>query len=150
MLKQLKALIEGAAPAGEDSDCDLDLAFAAMLVEAARIDESYDDVERTRIDQILAEEFELDAEGAAKLRGRAELAQAEANDLYKFSKVVKEALSHDEKIAFVERLWEVAYADGDRDSYEDYLVRRLLGLIHVSDRESGEARRRAQARVAGG
>ena len=30
-------------------------------------------------------------------------------------------------------LWKVAYADGVLDAYEDMLLRRIAGLIHVSD-----------------
>ena len=44
-------------------------------------------------------------------------------------------------------LWEVAYADGALHDYESNLMRRLAGLLHVSDRDSGEARKRAIERL---
>ena len=44
-------------------------------------------------------------------------------------------------------LWTVALADGVIHDYEANLVRRVCGLLYVSDRESGEARKRAQAQT---
>jgi len=44
-------------------------------------------------------------------------------------------------------LWEVVYADGHLDDYESNLLRRVAGLIHVSDRERGDARRRVLDRL---
>jgi len=47
----------------------------------------------------------------------------------------------------IEMLWEVAYADGQLHDYEANLLRRITGLLYVSDRESGEARKRVLARL---
>ena len=44
-------------------------------------------------------------------------------------------------------LWEVAYADGELHDYEANLMRRVTGLLFVSDQESGEARKRALERL---
>jgi uncharacterized tellurite resistance protein B-like protein len=44
-------------------------------------------------------------------------------------------------------LWEVAYADGVLDEYEDSLLRRVGGLIYVPDRERGMARQRVLRRL---
>jgi uncharacterized tellurite resistance protein B-like protein len=50
-------------------------------------------------------------------------------------------------VELIEMLWEVAYADGVLDEYEDSLLRRVGGLIYVPDRERGEARRRVLKRL---
>ena len=60
----------------------------------------------------------------------------------RFSRAVKDAVPHEERIWLIERVWEVAQADGVMDHYEANLVRRLCGLLYVSDKESGLARRR--------
>ena len=49
----------------------------------------------------------------------------------------------------IEMLWDVACADGVIHDFEANLVRRVAGLIHVSDRDSGAARKRALARMGG-
>ena len=120
-------------------------AFAALLVEAARADEDYTDQERRLIDRTLATKFALSAPDAAALRVAAEADQAEANDLYKFTSVLKDAMSREEKIALIEDLWRVVLTDDTRDPHEEMVIRRLLGLIHLEDRESQLARRRVEA-----
>ncbi|MEM6850809.1 MAG: TerB family tellurite resistance protein [Pseudomonadota bacterium] len=146
MLEKLKDFLSGSPTSADDKGPSLDVAFTALLVEAARIDDQYDDSEKALIDRIIADEFDLNAGEAADLRARAEADQAQALDHYRYSSVVKQALDETQRAAFVERLWEVVLADGKRDQYEDYLIRRLIGLIHVSDQESGAARKRAEAR----
>jgi uncharacterized tellurite resistance protein B-like protein len=52
-----------------------------------------------------------------------------------------------ERVGMIEMLWEVVYADGRVDDYEANLLRRVGGLIYVSDRDRGEARKRVEARL---
>ena len=47
----------------------------------------------------------------------------------------------------IEMLWQVAFADGNVDMYESNLIRRVAGLIFVSDVERGRAKKRVQARL---
>jgi uncharacterized tellurite resistance protein B-like protein len=61
--------------------------------------------------------------------------------------VIKAKFSLEERIDLMEMLWEVVYADGELHHYEANLMRRLAGLLHVSDRDVGAARKRAQARL---
>ena len=58
-----------------------------------------------------------------------------------------ERLDAAERIRVIEMLWEVAYADGVLTGDEDALVRRVAGLLYVSDRDRGEARRRVLKRL---
>ena len=123
-------------------------AVAALLVEAARADDHYDDREKAIIDKSLASKFELSAEDAADLRAAGESAQDGALDIQRFTRIAKQ-MSRKEKIAFVERLWEIVLSDGERDPFEDALIRRICGLIYLDDRESGAARARVAARLQG-
>lgn len=122
---------------------DNHLAVAALLVEAARIDETYTDEESQIIDQALAKKFSLPQEEASALRTRGEEAQEKAVDIHRFSKIAKQ-MPTDEKIELIETMWTIVLSDGDRDTYEDTLIRRICGLIYVDDRSSGEARQRAE------
>ena len=63
-------------------------AVAALLVEAARGDDVYTDEEKALIDHMLMTQFSLPADESAAVRVKAEEAQAAANDLYGFSRVV--------------------------------------------------------------
>jgi len=115
--------------------------------EAARTDGVYDPSERLRIDRVLATRYGLTAAQAAALRAQGELAQAEAVDLVRFTRAIKDAVPHAERIAVIEALWEVIYADGTREMYESALMRKLCGLLHVEDRDAGLARQRVAGRM---
>lgn len=142
MLDKLRSLLAGPARPREAAP-DLALAVAALLVEAARADEVYDDREKEIIDAALAEQFGLAPGEAAALRARAEEAQAQANDLHKFTKIAK-TMDAAHKIQLVERLWRIVLSDSRRDPHEDSLIRRVCSLIYVADPESGAARHRAE------
>ena len=60
---------------------------------------------------------------------------------------VKDGFDQEERIRLIEMLWEVAYADGELHDYEASLMRRITGLLYISDRDSGEARQRVLARL---
>lgn len=130
----------------EDAAGDLQRAVAALFVEAARADENYEEGEKALIDKSLAAKFSLSPEEAAALRAKGEEAQSAATDIQRFTRRAKE-LSKEEKVALIEGLWEVILSDGERDSFEDTLMRRICGLIYVDDRVSGEARQRVEAKL---
>lgn len=128
----------------EPEDNALPRAVAALLVEAARADEEYTDEERSMIDRVLVKQFDLDAEKALAIRSEAEKAQEEANDLYQFSRVVKDGLDREGKMKLVEDMWRIVLSDDERDPHEEMIIRRLVGLIHLEDTDSAAARRRAE------
>ena len=118
------------------------IAVAALLVEAARADDVYLEAERDMIDRILAERYALSAEQVRDLRSAGEKAQAEASDLVRFTRAVKESIPFEDRIEVIEAVWRVIYADDERDPDEGALIRRLAGLLYVPDRDAGLARQR--------
>jgi len=123
------------------------LAAAALLVEAACLDGDFDAAERHKIREIVQDKFELSGEEADTLLAEAETAQSEANHLVRFTRALKDAYPLEERDALIEMLWEVVYADGVVHEYEANLLRRVTGLLYVSDRDSGAARKRVLARL---
>ena len=122
----------------------LHLAVAALMIEAATADQRFDDKERAVITAALKENFSLIEADAEALVEAASEAQKNAVDIQRFTRVAKE-MDLDEKIRFIESLWRIVLSDDERDPYEETLIRQVCGLIYISDRESGEARRRVEA-----
>lgn len=148
MIRRLKAWLLGeAAGADGNPDDDLHLAAAALLVEAASLDDNFTETERRTIAASLESRFGLAPDEVEALIGRASSAVAESAQLYGFTRTLKDRLQPEERIRIIEMLWEVACADGKVDSYESGLVRRVAGLLFVPDRESGEARQRVLTRL---
>jgi uncharacterized tellurite resistance protein B-like protein len=149
MLKRLKHMLLAGQAENKPSRkrSDLKLAAAALLVEAATLDGTFDTAERATIERLLKGHFDLDDAQVTNLISDAEITIQDTNELYTLARTVKDALEIDERTAIIEMLWEVAYADGELHNYESNLVRRLSGLLYVSDRDSGDARKRVLARL---
>lgn len=121
---------------------DARAAIAAVLVMAARADGQYDAGEQLMIDRVLAARFKLNPDQTKGLREEGEAAEAEAIDLYQFSRSIKAAIPHDDRVAIIEELWRVVLADGVRDPHEDSLMRQMTDRLGLSDMDSQLARRR--------
>ena len=126
---------------------DLQIAAAALLIEAARLDEDEHPDEMRAVRRLLQERFDLGDEETDHVIELASERQERSVELHSFTHVIKTRFSHDERVQLIEMLWEVVYADGRLHDFEANLMRRIGGLIHVSDRERGEARKRALQRL---
>jgi uncharacterized tellurite resistance protein B-like protein len=150
MLDRIHRLLSGrppeAQPAGHSFE-ERQLAAAALMVEAATMDSTFEAAERDRIGELIQERFALGAEEAADLIAEAERAVAASVQWHGFTSAIKDGFDHAERVELIEMLWEVTYADGRLHDYEASLLRRIAGLLYVSDRESGEARKRVLARL---
>lgn len=152
MLKSLRKLVgleETPQDAGIASSHEemVRLAAAVLMVEAAHLDGSFDETEQQAIRGILERHFQLSQEDADTLLLRAQTHQEEADHLHRFTAAIKDGFSEEERTELIELLWEVVYADGQLHPYEANLLRRIGGLIYVSDRERGAARKRVIARL---
>jgi len=144
MLSLLKRLT---APAPKQlDDADARLALSALLVRVARSDNQYDMVEAAEITRILMERFALDHQSAEELRAEAEDIETNAPDTVRFTRAIKEAVAYDHRASVVEALWDVVLSDGVRDHHEDGLMRLVVNLLGINDRDSALARHRVQAR----
>lgn len=151
MINRIKRLFEaaGSPPPAENNDAnELHHAAAALLAEVALSDDGVDDAERAAIRRLMAERFGLSESEALALAEAAETSAEDSTHLIRFTRVIKDNYTPDERIELIEMIWEVVYADGVLHDHEDSLLRRIAGLIYVSDRDRGAARKRVLARIA--
>ncbi|MFC1684343.1 TerB family tellurite resistance protein [Pseudomonadota bacterium] len=116
---------------GQDTPHTLQLATTALLFEMMRMDDEMHAQEHSVIKKSIQEKFELSASETAHLL---ELAQAEAEgatDYHQFTRLINNGFSMDQKVKVIEYLWQIAYADGDLDKYEEHLVRKIAELLYV-------------------
>jgi uncharacterized tellurite resistance protein B-like protein len=149
MLDKIKSFLTGEpAPTRTGRFDELQIAVVALLVRAASTaDSKFDETERATIARLAASHFNLGAEDVAALIDAAVSAEAATLDLHRWAQAIKKHYEESERIALIEKMWEVVYADGVLDDYEANLLRRIAGLIYVPDRESGQARQRVMARL---
>ena len=151
MIDRIRALFAkldaGGATGAPSEPPDKPLAAAALLVEAACQDGTFDAEERRTVRVLVRRHFALTDAETESLLAEAEAAQSQANHLLRFTRAVKDAYAPEERHQLLEMMWEVAYADGELHAYEANLLRRVAGLLYVPDRESGAARKRVLARL---
>lgn len=150
MINRIKSFMDQlqAAPEArvDPSIDDLHLAAAALLMEAARMDDAVDQDERERIAQLVRWRFGLSDAETAALVAEAERVTEDLSQWYGFTAAIRGGFSDTQRIQLIEMLWDVAYADGELHDMEANLLRRIAGLLYVSDRDSGLARQRVLAR----
>ena len=109
---------------------------AALLVHAAQIDEKYTEVEKQIIKKALVKIYKINDKESEDLISKAEKIEQESNQIIEFTKEIKKN-SMEFRIKVIEILWEIVYSDGANDSYESNLIRRVCGLLYVSDKDNG-------------
>ncbi|MBC7950922.1 MAG: TerB family tellurite resistance protein [Rhodospirillaceae bacterium] len=124
----------------------LRLAVATLLVEAATLDGHFDESERACVLALLSARFDLDQGGALCLLAKAQEAANQSVQLVGMTQLVKNSFDYGQRVELLEMLWDVAYADGQIHDYEANLLRRMAGLVYVSDQDAGAARKRVVAR----
>tara|TARA_Y100000590_G_scaffold125869_1_gene143929 strand:- start:8 stop:433 length:426 start_codon:yes stop_codon:yes gene_type:complete len=110
--------------------------IASLLIHAAKIDNNYTKVEEEIIKKTLISLNKIDLNEAEKLLKEAEKKEQESNQLIEFTKEIKKS-STEFKHKIIEILWKIVYSDGASDDFESNLIRRVCGLLYVSDRDSG-------------
>jgi len=115
-----------------DRDGALRLATAILMVEIARADHVFEESEFERLLELIASHFELSSGDAADLVVSASEATKDVVHLHEFTQLLRKNLTDAEKGRVVGLLWQIAYADGRLDKYEDSLVLKISDLLYVS------------------
>jgi len=111
--------------------------IAALLVNAAKIDEEYTNKEK-QIILLFIKSFLQDKNISANdILKKAEELENNSNQLLTFTKTIKEE-SITFKSLIIKELWKIILSDNDSDMYESNLIRKICGLIYFPDKLSGE------------
>ncbi len=132
MIDALKKLFE--TPPSESPAVQqhrLRLAAAALLIETARADFSEDEAEHQALRELLCSTLELTQAEVARLLEQASNRLDQATSLYEFTRVINDCYSPAQKLQLISAMWQVAYADGNLDKYEEHLIRQVAELTFV-------------------
>ena len=97
---------------------------------------NYTDVEKDIIKKALISLNAITPNDAEELLKKAEKIEQESNQIVAFTREIKKN-SMEFRLKIIEILWKIVYSDGSSDSYESNLIRRVCGLLYISDRDSG-------------
>ena len=116
---------------------------AALLIHAAKIDENYTEIEKKIIKKALIDLNNISSDQAEELIKQAEKKEEEQNQIVEFTKEIKKH-SMKYRLNIIEIIWKIVYSDSSTDIYESNLIRRICGLLYVSDKDNGIIKTKVQ------
>lgn len=130
-----------------DPEARLRLAAAALMVEVMRADFVAAEAEKTEVLAAVRRHLGLAEQETAELVALAEAEAEGAVCLYEFTRLIHESFDAERKVRLLEELWRVAFADRVLEAQEEFLIRKIAGLLHVPHADFIAARQRARRRV---
>ena len=145
MLNSLKNIFQQSKNETQESNSNKQLSLlCGLMLEAAQVDGKIDQIEIDKISKTLSENFQED-----QLEVESELQNSlkeidDQKSLHSFTSKLNKEFSNEKKDLLIETLWEIILSDGKVHEFESNLIRRLAGLLYISDVSCGNARKRAQ------
>ncbi|MCP4983963.1 MAG: TerB family tellurite resistance protein [Gammaproteobacteria bacterium] len=136
--------IETVETSPENLEHSLQVATAVLLVEITRADFIVEASEKLRLRELLEQQFRL---SALELDALLEQAEADADRMVSIQHVTRllnQHYDHEMKRRVVEMMWQMVYADGEKDHYEEHLIRQVADLLYISHSEFIQARHLAE------
>ena len=128
-----------------DIEHALRVATAVLLVEVARADFIIVLSEKLRLRELLEQQFHLSTQELDALLEEAEADADRMVSIQHVTRLLNEHYDHAMKRQVVEMMWQLVYADGEKDHYEEHLIRQVADLLYVSHSEFIQARHKAEA-----
>jgi len=130
----------------EENDKDIDI-LAGLMIEAANTDGAVSSDEVNKISLSLINVFKEDPKDVKLVLSRALDNKDNSHSLHFYTSKLNKSFSHEKKLLLIEVLWEVILSDNEIHDFESNLLRRLAGLLYISDIECGNAKKRAKYKV---
>jgi uncharacterized tellurite resistance protein B-like protein len=124
----------------KDGAGDVNLATCALLLELAHIDGKFSKQERDNITGIFKTKYGLSEQEVKELIESSESELEKSIDLWKFTNLINQNYTLEEKLKVIETVWEVAYSDGELEKHEDYLVHKVATLLRLSHKQLIDAK----------
>ena len=142
MLKKIKEYISDLGnesseiPNQEQKDTEIiNNACAALLIETALADKVFNEDELISMQQTLKKVYKIDEKDIEELINESKKKISESTSLYEYTRLINDFCDYKDKIRLVNNLWSIAFADQQLDKYEEHLIRKISGLLHVSHKD---------------
>ena len=121
--------------------------LSGLMIEAAYTDGQIDDNEINKIKLILIDVFEENPNDVDLVLNEGIRNKNNSKSLHYYTSFINKNFSEERKLLLIEVLWEIVLSDGKIHDYESNLIRRLAGLLYISDVNSGNARKKALNKI---
>ena len=120
----------------KESSNNKNILVTALLIHAAKIDENYTEIEKKIITKAIINLNEISPDEAEEILKLAEKKEEESNQIVEFTREIKQ-YPMEFRLKIIEIIWKIVYSDGTSDNYESNLIRRICGLLYISDKDNG-------------
>ena len=127
----------------EKENTEIDI-LSGLMIEAANTDGEVTQEELNKISESLINVFKEDPKSVEVSLTKAFENKDNLKSLYYYTSKLNKSYSNENKIKLIEVLWEIILADNEIHDFETNLIRRLAGLLYISDVECGNAKIRAR------
>ena len=110
-------------------------ACAALLIETALADKVFNEDELTSMQQTLKNVYKVNEKDIEELINESKKKVSESTSLYEYTRLINDFCDYEDKIRLINNLWSIAFADQQLDKYEEHLIRKISGLLHVSHKD---------------
>ena len=110
-------------------------ACAALLIETALADKVFNEEELISMKQTLNKVYKVDEKDIVDLINESKKKVSESTSLYEYTRLINDLCNYEDKIRLISNLWSIAFADQHLDKYEEYLIRKISDLLHVSHKD---------------
>ena len=147
MIKLLKDILSNNISEEDKVDTKNLEILSGLMIEAAYTDGQIDEIEINKIKLTLINIFEEDPKEVDLILEKALKNKNNTKSLHYYTSLINKNFSDYKKLLLIEALWEIVLSDGEIHDYESNLIRRLSGLLYISDVNSGNARKRALDKI---
>ena len=130
----------------ETENTEIDI-LSGLMIEAANTDGEVTQEELNKISHSLIGVFKEDPKAVEVSLTKAFENKDNSKSLYYYTSKLNKSYSNENKIKLIEVLWEIILADNEIHDFETNLIRRLAGLLYISDVECGNAKIRADKKA---
>ena len=147
MLQSLKNIFAGEQILNDDTENkEIDI-LSGLMIEAANTDGNVTEDEVNQISVSLINVFRENPKEVKIALSKALDDKDNSRSLFFYTSKLNKSFSHEKKLLLIEVLWEVILSDNEVHDFESNLLRRLAGLLYVSDIECGNAKKRAKEKL---
>ena len=117
--------------------------ITSLLIECAKEDGDFSEEEILKIKNLLNTKLDIKKENIDSIFDSALEISQESVEIYSLTKDIRDNFSHDEILKILEYMWVVMLADGHVDDFEAAMMRKIIGLFHLTGKDSSIAKQNA-------
>ena len=142
MFDKLKSIFDKKIEEENEQFDTVQIAISTLMIQTAVYDGVFDEQEKSEILELIKKYFNFNEDQKLSLFKIAMKVNDDTNDMQQFTRVLNDNLSEEEKLNIIEMLWKVIISDGHIDDYENALIRKISGLLYISDRDVGQIKKK--------